>query len=146
MGSEVPPTRTLLPPLAHRALLRLRQMVTAMRDAQIKPFTQRHHPCWIDHVVTVIVMLFDVPEIHRARYTRPLIQLAGITSQIRVILNAANVAFEMAMIDRVKPYQCGEQPPVRFGELASGQITALRQMLLQPVERLEQRHAGLFVS
>jgi hypothetical protein len=44
-----------------------------------------------------------------------LIKLAQIIRQVRVVDDAAQIAFEVAVIDRVKTDQRREQPPIGFG-------------------------------
>ena len=52
----------------------------------------------------------------------------------------------MAVIDRVKPHQGGEQPPVRLGQARAAEIAAGRQPLVQQVEGFEERDHRLLIG
>src|SRR5262245_58522883 len=51
----------------------------------------------------------------------------------------------MAHINRIKPYQGGEQAPVRLGEPVTAKKASRAQMRIEPVERFKQWSDGLFV-
>ena len=46
--------------------------------------------------------------------------------QIRIIDDAAKVAFEMAVIDNVEPDERAEESPIRFDDAIIEQVTAFR--------------------
>jgi hypothetical protein len=58
----------------------------------------------------------DVINAHRRGDAGHLIELAQIVREIWVIDDAAEVAFEVAVIDRVEANKRREQPPVRLGD------------------------------
>ena len=59
-------------------------------------------------------MALDVIEIHGTGDSINLIKIAKVTVQARVINDPADVAFKMAIVNRVEPNQRDEKPPVRF--------------------------------
>ena len=80
----------------------------------------------VDIVVREVVVTFDVIEVHRIRNAINLIEIAEIPVQVRVISDPSDVAFEMAMVDRVEPDQRHEKPPVRFERHIPKEISAIR--------------------
>ena len=74
--------------------------------------SERHDASGIDLVVSHVIMALDVVEIHGVGDSIILIEIFEITEEVRVIGNAANVAFEVPMIDGVEADQCDEQPPI----------------------------------
>ena len=54
------------------------------------------------------------------------IKIAQIIPQVGIVGDAAQIAFEMAVIDGVETDERGEQPPIRFSDLAADQITLPR--------------------
>ena len=72
-----------------------------------------------------IIMLFNMLHIHRFSNARLLVKITQIVREVGVINNAAQIAFKMAHIDGIKPDQCGEQPPIRFGDIRAGKLTGV---------------------
>ena len=68
----------------------------------------------VDIVMREIVVTFDVVEVHRIGNAVDLIKIAQIPVQVRVIDDPSDVAFEMAVVDRIEPDERHEEPPVRF--------------------------------
>src|SRR5690606_10572530 len=81
-----------------------------------------HNARWIDGLVAGIVVRLDVLEIDRLGHSGNLVEVADIVRKARIVRNPAQIAFEMADIDRVKAHQCREQPPVCFGYAVANQI------------------------
>ena len=98
-----------------------------MRCGIIQNWALRHNTGRIDLPVTGIVMRFDMRHHHAGGDTGHLIQFTKIARQRRIIGNAAKIAFEMPHIDRIKPHQCGKEPPIRLGQPIADQIAAARQ-------------------
>ena len=71
-----------------------------------------YNACWVDHRVATIIMLLDMAHIDRLRHAGRLEEIAQIAGEVRVIVNAADVAFEVADIDRIETHQRGEQPSI----------------------------------
>src|SRR5690606_19603915 len=94
---------------------RIEPLFAPMRRIIVDARPDRDNPVRIYRVVAVVVMPGDMIEMHRLCHARPLIQLADIGPECGVIDNPRPVAFEMAMIDRIKAYERGEQPPIRLG-------------------------------
>ncbi len=81
-----------------------------------------HYPRRVDGLVTAVVVVFDVFEIHRLGNPWPLVNLPQPVRQVRIIGNASQVALEVAVIDRVESNQRREQADVRFGQVLAGQV------------------------
>ena len=73
--------------------------------------------------VAAIIVPFDLVDAHCFGDTWYLIKLAQIIPQIGIVGDAAQIALEMTEIDRIKADERREQPPVRFGDLLSREIT-----------------------
>ena len=52
----------------------------------------------------------------------------------------------MANIDRIKPNQCGEKPPICLGDIIAKKITVFAQTRLDPVKRVKQIRYRLIIS
>ena len=105
-----------------------------MRLVEIQHRADRHDPRWIDRFVALIVVTLDVREIRRLSDARPLIELACICPQMRVVDQPANVAFEVSNIHRIEANQRREEAPIRFRYLVARQVSASRQTLLELVQ------------
>ena len=68
----------------------------------------------VNRAVAGVIMPFDVSHIHGLSYARPLIKLPEPVGQAWIIDNAAFIAFEMAVVHRVKTNKSSEKPYVRF--------------------------------
>ena len=73
-----------------------------MLTREIKRWTHRHNLRWIDRGLADVVVGFNVFYIHRVSNTVNLIQVAYIIGQIRVVLNALEIGFEVAVVHGVK--------------------------------------------
>ncbi len=125
---------------------RAQHIAPPMRRFEIQNRPDGDDPVRIDRVVAVVIVAGDVVHEDRVRHARHLIQRARVIPQIRIIDDAAAVALEVAVIDRIEPHQRGEQTPVGLGHAVAHQEALVRQPLLQPVERIEQRVDGIFVG
>jgi hypothetical protein len=63
-------------------------------------------------------------KIHSLRDALHLIEITRIGPEVRIIDDPFAVTFEMQMINWVKPDQCGEQAPIRFGQGVAHQVPA----------------------
>ena len=91
-------------------------------------------------------MPLDMRKIDGRRDAGALVKLAGVTPEVRVVDEPPQIAFEMARIDGIKAHQSGKQPPIGLGEALAAEISAPRELVFEPVEDLEQRMHGFFVS
>ncbi len=57
---------------------------------------------WVNALMTPIIVLLDAIEIDRICNTRQLIKISGISPQIRIINDTAEIALKMSIIDRIK--------------------------------------------
>ncbi|MNP45893.1 hypothetical protein D3C76_1398540 [compost metagenome] len=72
--------------------------------------------------MTHVIVLLDVLHIHRLRHPRPLVQLTQPVGQVRVVAQAAQVALEVPVVNRIETHQRGEQPHVGLGQVFTGQV------------------------
>ena len=74
-----------------------------MRRQKILYRSDRNNPGRINIIVSKVVVTFDVIEIHGLGDSINLVKITKITVQVRVISDPADVAFEMAMVNRIEP-------------------------------------------
>jgi len=84
--------------------------------------------------------------IHRVGDPRPLVQLAQPVGEVRIVLDAPQVALEVAVVHRVEADERGEQSPVGLGQVLTGEIAQLVEATLQPVQRTEYLREGLLIG
>ena len=66
-----------------------------MRSLEIQFRTDGNDPERIDCFVAVVVMLFDVFEIHSLLNSGLLIQIPGVSKELRIVTNPAQICFEV---------------------------------------------------
>jgi hypothetical protein len=110
-----------------------------VRCGEIEERVGRNNPGRINRAVALVIVSADMLEIHRRGDAGPLIDVAGIGRQVGIIGDAADVALEVPDINRVEVDQRGEQPDVGLGQVVAEQETAMGQVRLELVQRLEQR-------
>ena len=66
-----------------------------MRSLKIQFWTDGNDPEMIDCFVAVVVMLFDVFEIHSLFNSGLLIQIPGVSKEFRIVTNPAQICFEV---------------------------------------------------
>ena len=88
-----------------------------MRTGEVQERPDGHDASRVDVVMRDVIMPFDMVEIDRVGNARHLVQVLQIPGEMRVIDNAPEVAFEMAMIHRIEPKQRDKQSPVGLDEL-----------------------------
>jgi len=93
-----------------------------------------------------VVVVLDVGEVHGLRDSRPLVQLAQPVREVRIVLDAAQVALEMPVIHRIEANGSGEQAPIGLGQVLPGQVALLAQSPLHPVEFAKQLVEGFLVG
>jgi hypothetical protein len=87
-----------------------------VRPVKIENWPKRHDPSGVNLFVRHVVVTLDVIDADGIGNSRLLIEVEQIALQIRVINNAAKVAFEMAMIDDIEANQCAKEPPIGFDD------------------------------
>jgi hypothetical protein len=110
-----------------------------MRRGEILDGPRRYDACGVYRFMAAVIVLFDVIHVHRLGDARHLIKLAQIVRKVRIIRDAAQVALEVPMIDRVEPDKCREETPVGLGDPGACEIALFSEPFFQPVELLEQR-------
>ena len=93
-----------------------------------------------------VVVALDVLHVHGPGDARHLVELAGIAPKIRIIDQAAPVALEVVVVDRVEAHQGGEGAPVGLGDARAGQVALPGQTRLQFVEGGEEGVEGFLVG
>ena len=106
----------------------------------------RNYSGRVDIVMREVVVSFDVIEVHRVRNAVNLIEITEIPVQVRVISDPSDVAFEVAVVDRVEPDQRHEEPPVRLERQIPKEVSPIRQHSLQLIERFKEQIGSLFVG
>ena len=107
---------------------------------------ERDDPGRIDVAMRDVVMPFDVIEVHSLGNAVDLVEIFQIPVEMAVVDDPSKIALEVAVIDRIKPDQGDEEPPVRLGDLRAEEIAAIGEALLHPIERLEEPAHSPFVS
>ena len=116
-----------------------------MRRAQLQLRPERDDPRRVDLAVRAVIMVLDVINVHGRADIGILVQLAQIVRQMRVISDAALVAFEVAVLDGIEPHDGGEWPPIGPCQGFARQIELAPEAFIQPVQSFEQLGIGLFV-
>ncbi len=93
---------------------------------QIKRRSDRDDAGGINFGVRHVVVTLDMIEVDSLGDTGLLIQVHQVTLEVWVIDDAADVAFEVTVIDDVKPDERAEKAPVRFDDAFVEQVAAFR--------------------
>ena len=117
-----------------------------MRGGKVDHWPDRRDARRIYLTLTSVIMPFNVVDADGFGYSGHLIEVTRVVPKIRVVRDAPQIAFEMAVINCVEPHPRREQPPVRFGDLTSHQIALPGETLLDFVERGEDRACRFLVS
>ena len=94
----------------------LAQPFTPVRCHQILVWADGNDAGRIEFAMGAVVVPFDVIEVHRVGDAVGLIQISQIAEEVRIIDDAPEVAFEMAVVHGIEPDQRHEQPPVGLDE------------------------------
>ena len=108
----------------------LGDFLASVRLAKIERRADRDDAGGINFRVRHVVMTLDVIEVDGLGDTGLLIQVHQVTLQVRVIDDAADVAFEVTVIDDVKPDERAEKSPVGFYDAIIEQVAACGQARL----------------
>ena len=76
--------------------------------------SERHNAGGINFIMRHVIVAFDVVEIHSVRDAIILVEIFEVTEQIGIIGDAADVAFEVSVVDGVEADERDEQAPVGF--------------------------------
>lgn len=77
--------------------------IAAMRLFQIQDRSFGHNSSWIDLGMAHVIVALDVIEIAGFLNTRKLVDIAQIPPEVGVVHNPLDIAFEMDIIDWIKP-------------------------------------------
>ena len=112
--------------------------VSLMSTPKVLRRANRNYSGRVDIVMGEVVVPFDVIEVHRVRNAVNLIEITEIPVQVRVISDPSDVAFEVAVVDRVEPDQRHEEPPVRLERQIPKEVSPMRQNPFQLIERFKE--------
>src|SRR5579884_3329691 len=110
------------------------ETVAAMRRVQVLDRAERHDACGIDVIVSDVVVALDVIEIDGVGNSVLLVEMFEVAEQMWVIGDAAEIALEMAVINRVEADECHEQAPIAFDDLCPAQKTLSAQPGVELIE------------
>ena len=117
-----------------------------MRCREVECRSNRDNPTRIQLAMAAVVVALDVIEIHSRGDARDLEEIAKVVREIWIVLDPAQIAFEVAVIDGVEADERREQTPIGFGDASANEITLTGERLLQAIERGEQVAERLFVG
>src|SRR5271165_3886401 len=115
------------------------------RDLEVLERTYRYDARRIDVVVCVVIVPFDMVEIDGGCDAGDLIEVAQIAIEIRVVDNAAQIALEVPVVNRIEANQRYEGPPIRFNGLLSEQKPTRCKALLEPIQHRKHAIGRFFV-
>jgi hypothetical protein len=90
-----------------------------VRQREINNRSDRHDTGRIDVAVTAIIVPFNVIEIDGIGDARYLIEIAQIIPEIWIVDDAAQITFEVTVVNGVEADQRGEQPPVSLSDASA---------------------------
>ena len=90
---------------------------------EVERWPERDDSGGINFGVRHVIMTLDMIEINRLGDTGLLIQVHQVTLEARVIDNTTDVAFEVTVIDNVKPDERAEKAPIGFDDAIVEQVT-----------------------
>src|SRR4051812_18438889 len=93
-----------------------------MPRLEIQRRSERYDAAWIDVQHAHVIVPLDVIDVHPLGHARHLVEIAQIVRQVRIVRDAAQVAFEVAVVDGIEAHERRKQPPVCFGDLRSTEI------------------------
>ncbi len=100
----------------------------------------------IDVVVRDVVVPLDMVEIHGFCNAVCLVQIFEIPEEVRVVENSPDIAFKMSVIDRVKPNQRDEQPPISLHTFRPEEIAAGSEACIKLIQCRKQSPCRSFVG
>lgn len=81
------------------------QCLASVRGVEAEPGTGGYDPCRVDARVASVIMMLDVVHVDGAGDAGVLIEIPQVARKGGVILNPAQIAFEMPDIDRIESYK-----------------------------------------
>ena len=106
----------------------------------------RDDPLRVQLVVGRVVVALDLVQRERLRDVRLVEEVGRVAEQVRVLDQPRAVAAEVRVVDGVEAQQRRQQAPVGLGDRVAGQVAAVGQQRLEPVERGEDTAVGLVVG
>lgn len=106
----------------------------------------RDDPGRVDIVVRNVIVALDVIEIDRFGDAVDLIQIAQITVQIRIIHDAAKIAFKVPVVDRIEANERYEKAPIGFERFRSEKIALGCETFFHEIEGFEDAIGGSLVG
>ncbi len=91
-------------------------LLSPVRFGEVDLGTRRDDSARVNAAVTPVVVVFDVIHVDGFSDSRHLVQLAGIAPQVWIIHETADIALEVADVDRVEAKESRKEPPVGLGD------------------------------
>ena len=108
-----------------------------MRPVEIERRTNGHDAGRVDGLVAPVIVFLDVSQVHRVGNTRGLIEITQIGRQVAVVVDTADIAFEVADINGIETYERRKEPPVGFGLAIAEKVTALAKALIEAGAKID---------
>src|SRR3954470_1144049 len=114
-------------PIAQPGLALAHEPVAVVRRGEVELGAERIDAGRVHLELAAVVVPLDVIDAHGLVDARYLIKIAKVIRQVRVIPDAAQVALEVAVVDRVEANERGKQPPVGLGHARAGDVSLPRK-------------------
>src|SRR3954471_17388961 len=116
-----------------------RQAAAVVRPRIIDTRTDRNDAIRADRTGLAEHTALHAGDVADAGDARRLIELAQVIRQVWKLIEPAQIAFVADVVAGIEANETREQPPARLGLGVADEIALLRQPLLQPVQRVEQK-------
>ena len=100
----------------------------------------------INVVVRDVVVPLDMVEIHGLGDAVCLVEVFEISEEVWVVENSSDIALEMSVVDRIKPNQRDEEPPIGLHTFRPEEIAAGGEACIQLIQRGKQSPCRSFVG
>jgi hypothetical protein len=100
----------------------------------------------VHRLLTAIVVLLDVIEVHGLGDSGHLVELSRVPPEVREIDEPIPIALEVPVVHGVEAHERGEEAPVRLGDLIPDEVAAAPEALLELVERGEELVVRMLVG
>ena len=109
-------------------------------------WSQGYDASWIDRAVALVIMTFDMLEVHGFGDARHLTKTAQVARQFRIVGYSTQVALEMADIYRVETHQRCKETPIRLRQTISNHKTSRPETSFEEIQGFEQFDKGFLVG
>ena len=85
-------------------------------------------------------------KVNRSSNARDIVNSLGVIPVIEIVNEAAEIAFEMSIINRVKMYKCCEETDIHFGETFAHQPIILTKEIFMFIQRSKESLRLFFIN